>query len=91
MHAVSRIAPGMMMVFALAACVPANIQEACKREAVQTGFGKCSVEKGRQNSSGVWIVQMDCSRGLASCLNNTAGRVTVSNWTKTDDFLYANE
>ncbi len=72
----------------LAACVPSDIERACKQEAIQTGFGKCSIDKGRQNSSGVWVVKMDCSRGVASCMNDTTGNVRVYQWTSTSEFLY---
>lgn len=71
----------VMSLIALSACVPSDIAQACKQKAIQKGYGKCSVEKGRQNSFGVWVVKLDCSRGEASCLNNTAGRVSVSPWT----------
>lgn len=76
---------------ALTACVPSDIQAQCKRKAIQSGYGKCSVDKGRQNTYGIWIVKLDCSRGSASCQNNTAGRVGVSGWTSMDDHLFSND
>lgn len=72
----------------LAGCVPSEIEAQCKREAIQSGFGKCSIGKGRQNNAGVWLLKMDCSRGVASCLNNTTGSVSVEEWTDTSDYLY---
>ena len=78
----------VMCLIALAGCVPSDISEACKRKAIQRGYGKCSVEKGRQNSFGVWTLKMSCSRGEVSCLNNTAGSVDIFKWTSSSEFLY---
>ena len=59
----------MIIAFvALSACVPEDIAKICKQEAVARGFGRCSIEKGRQNDAGVWVVKLDCSRGVANCL-----------------------
>lgn len=78
----------VLALIALAACVPSDVQQACKREAIERGYGKCSVEKGRQNDWGVWIVKMDCSRGVASCQNNTTGNIRVSPWTSMSEHLF---
>ncbi len=78
----------LLSLMALSACVPSDIQQACKQKAVQKGYGTCSVENGRQNSFGVWVVKMDCSRGALSCSNNTAGRVSVSPWTSMSETSY---
>lgn len=74
----------------LAGCVPSSISEPCKKRAISKGYGKCSVEKGRQNDAGVWLVKLDCSRGEVSCINNTAGSVSVDPWTPTSEFLFKN-
>ena len=73
---------------ALTACVPSDIEAQCKRKAIQSGYGKCGVDKGRQNDFGVWIVKLECSRGTASCMNNTAGRVSVSQWSSMNEHLF---
>jgi len=85
-----RFAGVIFAMSVLAACVPSGIESQCKRKAIQSGYGKCSVNKGKQNAYGVWVVKLDCSRAVASCLNNTAGRVSVSTWTSMDDHLYQN-
>lgn len=72
----------------LLACAPHDVQAVCKQNAIAQGWGKCSVLKARQNTYGVWIVQMDCSGGLATCQNNTAGRVFISEWTSMSEYLY---
>ena len=78
----------LLSLIALSACVPSDIQQACKQKAIQKGYGTCSVEKGRQNSFGVWVIKLDCSHGEASCTNNTAGRVGVSPWTSMSENSY---
>ena len=88
MKALKLVAAMIAAVVVLTGCVPSEIEAACKRKAVQSGYGKCSISKGRQNRYGVWVVKMDCSRGVASCLNNTNGRVSVSEWTSMNEFLY---
>ena len=78
----------VMCLIALAGCVPSDIAEPCKRKAIQKGYGKCSIVKGRQNSYGVWSVKMSCSRGDANCQNNTTGRVSVGEWTSMSEHMY---
>jgi len=70
--------------------VPHGIAAECQRKAIERGYGRCGLEKGRQNSYGVWILKMDCSRGVVSCQNNTAGNVRISDWTSTSEFLFNN-
>lgn len=83
-----RLGGVVLSLVVLSACVPSDVSQACKQRAIQKGYGKCSVEKGRQNSYGVWIVKLDCSRGVASCTNNSTGRVNVGPWTSMSEYSY---
>ena len=68
--------------------IPSDLGAQCKRKAIKSGYGKCSISKGRQNSYGVWIMKLNCSRGVASCMNNTSDGGSISEWTSTSEFLY---
>ena len=78
----------LLVSLALVGCVPSEISSACKQRAVTSGFGKCSISKGRQNDYGAWVVKMDCYRGATMCQNDTAGSVAVYEWASMSDYLY---
>lgn len=67
--------------------VPERITSQCRAEATRVGFGRCTVERGRENSFGVWVVQMDCTRGVAACTVNSGGP-WVSEWTGMSEIGY---
>lgn len=78
----------VIVVFSFFGGPPSSVKQACLSKAVQVGAGRCSVSKGRQNSSGVWLVKLDCSRGVAMCMDGSNGRININPWDGTSEFIY---
>ena len=78
----------LVLALILSACVPDDVASPCKQAAIEYGSGRCSVDKGRQNHAGVWVVKVSCSRETVVCMNNTVDRPHIGLWGDLAESLY---
>lgn len=65
--------------------VPSYAVDSCKNAAANAGFGRCSAVSGRENNSGVYQVELECSRTRAFCQGRE--NFSVSKWSSFTDML----
>ena len=64
---------------------PSRVVEACKSEAVRSGYGRCTAVDGRENNHGVYQIELDCTGGKALCQGRDRFRIT--DWSNMGEYL----
>ena len=66
--------------------VPEHYVGLCKSKAASHGFGRCEVEKGKENAYGAYHLKLICVAGVASCVGRV--KMVVNEWSGMSEYLY---